>query len=62
VRSGNSALVGDVEWARYKELFPDARLVEFPDSPHDIFRPDRGRYPRLVHEHVDRVDRAAAAR
>ena len=22
------------------------------DSPHDIFRPDRGRYPRLVHGHA----------
>ncbi|ANI41538.1 hypothetical protein [Mycolicibacterium vaccae] len=30
-----------------------ARLHEFPDSPHDIFRPDRGRYPRLVRETAD---------
>jgi non-heme chloroperoxidase len=57
VRSGDSVLVGDVEWARYRRLFPGARLVEFEDSPHDIFRPDRERYPRLVKEHVDRVDR-----
>jgi non-heme chloroperoxidase len=56
VRSGNSVLVGDVEWSRYKRLFPEAQLLEFPDSPHDIFRPDRGRYPRLVREHVDLVD------
>jgi non-heme chloroperoxidase len=56
VRSGNSVLVSDEDWARYEKLFPDAQLVEFPDSPHDIFRPDRGRYPRLVTEHVDRVD------
>ena len=47
-------LVGDRRWARYKALFPHAHLVEFDDSPHDIFRPDRGRYPRLVHEHVNR--------
>ena len=56
VRSGDEILVGDEQWARYKQLFPDARLIEFPDSPHDIFRPDRGRYPRLVQQHVDRTD------
>jgi non-heme chloroperoxidase len=56
IRSGNSVLVGEEEWARYKRLFPHARLVEFDDSPHDIFRLDRGRYPRLVKEHVDRTD------
>jgi len=56
VRSRERFLVGDAEWLRYRALFPEAQLVEFPDSPHDIFRPDRGRYPRLVSEHVDRVD------
>ena len=58
VRSGDSVLVGDVELARYRRLFPSAELVEFHDSPHDIFRPDRGRYPRLVRAHVERVDAA----
>jgi pimeloyl-ACP methyl ester carboxylesterase len=56
VRCGDSVLVTDEDWERYKRLFPHARLVEFDDSPHDIFRPDRGRYPRLVKEHVDRAD------
>jgi pimeloyl-ACP methyl ester carboxylesterase len=56
VRSGDSVLVTDEDWSRYETLFPHAQLVEFPDSPHDIFRPDRGRYPRLVQEHVDRAD------
>jgi non-heme chloroperoxidase len=56
VRSGDSILVGDDKWSRYKAMFPNAQLVEFQDSPHDIFRPDRGRYPRLVQEHVDRAD------
>ncbi len=56
VRSSERFLVGDEQWSRYRVLFPDAHLVEFNDSPHDIFRPDRGRYPRLVCEHVDRVD------
>ena len=47
--------------ARYRELFPGAQLVEFDDSPHDIFRPDRGRYPRLVRDHVDRAEARGAA-
>jgi non-heme chloroperoxidase len=56
VRSGDGVLVGEDEWARYGRLFPHAQLVEFGDSPHDIFRPDRGRYPRLVQKHTDRAD------
>ena len=57
VRSGNSVLVNDADWARYRELFPGVQLVDSDDSPHDIFRPDRERYPRLVRDHDDRVDR-----
>ncbi|WP_333892888.1 alpha/beta fold hydrolase [Mycolicibacterium gadium] len=56
VRSGERFLVGEPQWTRYQELFPHARLVEFPDSPHDIFRPDRARFPRLVAEHANRAD------
>jgi pimeloyl-ACP methyl ester carboxylesterase len=50
VRSPNSPLVDDAAWARYHKLFPSAELHEFHDSPHDIFRPDRGRYPKLVRQ------------
>jgi non-heme chloroperoxidase len=57
IRSGNSVLVTDDDWSRYRTLFPHAQLVEFNDSPHDIFRPDRGRYPQLVREHVERAER-----
>jgi non-heme chloroperoxidase len=55
VRGGNSPLVTDADWERYRQLFPGAQLVTFDDSPHDIFRPDRGRYPRLVRNHADRL-------
>jgi pimeloyl-ACP methyl ester carboxylesterase len=58
VRSGTSVLVGEREWSRYGRLFPHAELVEFDDSPHDIFRPERGRYPRLIHQHVERAEAA----
>ncbi|OBI84687.1 alpha/beta fold hydrolase [Mycobacterium sp. E740] len=56
VRSPNSPLIDDAVWDRYRRLFPAARLHVFADSPHDIFRPDRGRFPALVREHVDAVD------
>lgn len=56
VRSNTDLIISDSDWARYRELFPAAELVEFHDSPHDIFRPDRGRYPALVRDHVDRAD------
>ncbi len=58
VRSGDSILVRENDWTRYRELFPHADLIDYPDSPHDIFRPDRGRYARHVREHVDRADEA----
>ena len=54
VRSPNSPLVDDTAWARYKQLFPDAQLHEFHDSPHDIFRPDRSRFPKLVRDLTNR--------
>jgi non-heme chloroperoxidase len=57
VRSGNSVLVTDTEWARYRRLFPDSQLVDFDESPHDIFRPDRSRYPHLVRDHVEQAER-----
>jgi non-heme chloroperoxidase len=56
VRSPSSPLITDASWARYAELFPSARLHVFEDSPHDIFRPDRTRYPRLVRDLADTVD------
>lgn len=56
VRSPHSPIIDAAAWARYRRLFPAARLHEFPDSPHDIFRPDRGRYPLLVGELAEWAD------
>ncbi|KWX66439.1 alpha/beta fold hydrolase [Mycobacterium sp. NAZ190054] len=58
VRAVHSPLIDDAAWSRYRDLFPTAALHEFADSPHDIFRPDRGRYPTLVRDHIDSVDPA----
>ncbi|OBF36286.1 alpha/beta hydrolase [Mycobacterium sp. ACS1612] len=54
VRSPDFPLVDGAAWHRYQQLFPWAELHEFTDSPHDIFRPDRGRYPKLVRELINR--------
>ena len=62
VRSRERLLVDDEAWDRYARLFPRSRRIEFSDSPHDIFRADRSRYPRLVRAHIDAVDRSSAPR
>lgn len=59
IRSPNSPIIDQAAWDRYREVFPAARLHEFPDSPHDIFRPDRGRYPRLVRDLAEWADGAS---
>lgn len=56
VRSPSTPVVDDAAWSRYRSVAPAAKLHEFADSPHDIFRPERGRYPNLVRDHVDGVD------
>lgn len=61
VRSPNAPIVADADWTRYRNMFPGASFHEFTDSPHDIFRPDRRRYPALVRAHVDAVDAALGA-
>ncbi|MGU3497510.1 alpha/beta fold hydrolase [Mycobacterium sp. C31M] len=59
VRSPNAPIVDDAAWRRYRRLFPTARLHEFTESPHDIFRPDRSRYPSLVRTHVEAAETSA---
>lgn len=56
VRSTAAAPMTDDDWARYHRLDAPIELVEFADSPHDIFRPDRTRYPLLVAGLVERAD------
>ncbi|MCV7282335.1 alpha/beta fold hydrolase [Mycolicibacterium flavescens] len=53
VRSPTGPLISDTAWDRYRAEFPTASLHVFDESPHDIFRPDRERYPKLVRAHVD---------
>lgn len=60
VRSSATAPMTDDDWARYRQLGGGIELVQFEDSPHDIFRPDRTRYPRLVADIVARADASRA--
>lgn len=40
----------------YEAHVPGVKIVEIPDAPHDLFRPDRLRYPREVAEFVAQVE------
>lgn len=52
--SGKGALVGDAAVEKYRAARPDVEIVEIPDAPHDIFRPDRLYWPRAVVDHITR--------
>lgn len=56
VRGDERVPLTEDDWTRYQRDIPRADLVEFDGSPHDIFRPDRRRYPLLVRGQVDRAD------
>lgn len=60
VRSGRDSPVTDEDWATYLHHLPDATFVRFEDSPHDIFRPDRLRFFRLVRYHIAAAEASAA--
>lgn len=60
VRAGKDSFIDDDDWKRYARL-ADVRTVTFEDSPHDLFRPDRTRYPRLVRAQVDAADAKRSA-
>lgn len=61
VRCGGQGPVDDEDWERYATDLGDVERVVFEDSPHDIFRPDRHRFPGLVRDHVDRAERIATS-
>jgi non-heme chloroperoxidase len=58
VRSSAGVPMNDSDWQRYGDL--GVRRIRYEDSPHDIFRGDRARYPRLVAEVAGEVDRESA--
>jgi non-heme chloroperoxidase len=60
VRSGAGVPVTDDDWALYGAVAHNVERHHFEDSPHDIFRPDRTRYPHLVADLCDRAELAHA--
>jgi non-heme chloroperoxidase len=54
VRGGPGSLVTGEVLDEYRRRLPEAEIVEIPDAGHDLFRPDRGAYPRAVLEFITR--------
>jgi pimeloyl-ACP methyl ester carboxylesterase len=53
---GGFTFVDDAAAARYRATVPGVVVHDFESSRHDLFRPDRTRYPALVASFVDAVD------
>jgi len=51
---GEGGILGDDAIDRYRTVRPDVEVVVIPDAPHDLFRPDRGAYPRAVTDFLRR--------
>lgn len=48
VRTTAPVPLTDADWERYRQLPRPIRMLTYDDAPHDVFRPDRTRFPRLV--------------
>lgn len=59
VRSGAGVPLTDDDWTLYATVAHSVERHHFEDSPHDIFRPDRARYPHLVADFCDRAELAS---
>lgn len=53
-------LLSDDTVREFRAAVPQLEIVEFADSPHDIFRPDPTRYPKMVAEFTRRAERTHA--
>ncbi len=52
---GPGGILSDEDVARYRSVRPDAEIVVVPDAPHDVFRPDRLFFPKLVADFTSRA-------
>jgi non-heme chloroperoxidase len=55
---GPGSVLDDAAIDRYVAVRPDVELVVVPDAPHDVFRPDRLFYPRVVAAFLERAEAA----
>ena len=53
-RGSDGGIVSDQQMQRYRSSIPDVEIVVIPGASHDLFRPDRGAYPRAMLEFVAR--------
>ncbi len=53
-RGSDGGIVSEQQLQRYQSSIPDVEIVVIPGASHDLFRPDRGAYPRAMLEFVAR--------
>lgn len=56
---GRGGILTDEDIQRYRAVRPDVEVAVVPDAPHDLFRPDRLFFPKLISDFADRVEAAA---
>ena len=54
--TGSGTIVDEEAVTRYRQSVPGVQIATIPDAGHDLFRPDRLAYPRLVAEFVARAE------
>ena len=60
VIQAGDGLLDDEGAARWRTSLPGVEMTRFPESPHDLFRPDRFRFARVVGEFMAGHERADA--
>jgi non-heme chloroperoxidase len=53
---GPGSIVDDEAILSYLAVRPDTEIVVVPDAPHDVFRPDRLFFPKVVGGFLDRME------
>lgn len=53
---GEGGLLTDEDVDRYRAVRPDVEIVTVPDAPHDVFRPDRLFFPKVVADFTSRAE------
>ena len=56
VIQAGSGLLQDEDMVRWRTSVPGLETVRFEESPHDLFRPDRFRFARVVGDFMERHD------
>lgn len=55
MQGGKGSRLSEADLARYREKLPRAEVAAFPESGHDVRRPDRERFTAVIAAFLDRV-------